>query len=67
MTMSRTAILATNGRIPKGRWDKASGWSAYIKNRIPHKTLEGKSLQEILFLKKIFKMNRKIFDLLDSM
>jgi hypothetical protein len=50
--MTRTAILATNGGILKGQWDKASGWSAYMKNRIPHKTLEEKSPQEILFPQK---------------
>jgi transposase InsO family protein len=49
MTINRIAILGTNGGIPKGRWDKASGWSAYTKNRVPHKILEGKSPLEILF------------------
>jgi hypothetical protein len=49
MTMNQMAILGTNGEIPNGRWDKASGWSAYTKNRVPHKTLEGKSPLAILF------------------
>jgi hypothetical protein len=52
MTMNRTAILATNGGIPKGRWDKAAGWSAYTKNRVPHKTLDGKSPLEVLLPEK---------------
>jgi transposase InsO family protein len=52
MTMSRTAILGTNGGIPKGRWDKSSGWAAYTKNRIPHKTLNGKAPHEIMFPEK---------------
>jgi hypothetical protein len=59
MTMNRTAILGTSGGIPKGRWDKASGWSAYTKNRVPHKTLEGKSPLEILFLGKDIHNERK--------
>jgi hypothetical protein len=59
MTMNRTAILGTNGGIPKGRWDKASGWSAHTKNRVPHKTLEGKSPLEILFPGKDIHNERK--------
>jgi hypothetical protein len=49
MTMNQTAIQATNGGILKGRWDKASRLSAHTKNRISHKTLDGKSPQEALF------------------
>jgi transposase InsO family protein len=52
MTMNRTAILATNGGIPKGRWDTAAGWSAYTKNRVPYKTLDGKSPLEVLLPEK---------------
>lgn len=50
--MSRTAILATKENISNGKWDKASTWASYTKNRIPHKTLGGKSPIEILFNKK---------------
>jgi hypothetical protein len=52
MTINRTLILATNGGIPKERWDKAAGWSAYTKNRVPHKTLDGKSPLEVLLPEK---------------
>jgi len=33
--------------IPKGNWGKASDRAAYTKNRVPHKTLQGKVLVEI--------------------
>jgi hypothetical protein len=52
MTMNRTVILATNGGIPKGRWDKAAGWSAYTKNRVLHKILDGKSPLEVFLPEK---------------
>ena len=48
--MSRTAIIAAKD-IPKSVWDKASAWAAYTKNRIPHKTLQGKTLIEVLLEK----------------
>jgi hypothetical protein len=59
MTMNRTAILGTNGGIPKERWDKASGWSTYTKNCVPHKTLKGKSPLKILFPGKDIYKERK--------
>ena len=40
-TMNRT-ILAASGLF-KGLWDHASAWSAYTKNRIPYKSLQGES------------------------
>ena len=51
LEMSRTAIIATNGTLPKSIWDKASAWAAYTKNRVPHKSLKGKTPIE-LFLEK---------------
>jgi len=47
--MCRTALLSTG--LPKGLWDKASDAMAYNKNRVPYKTLSGKTPVEI-FLKK---------------
>jgi len=51
LDMNRTAI-ATSG-MPKGEWDKVSKHSAYscTKNRIPHKSLGGKTPVEIIFSK----------------
>lgn len=46
-TMNRTIIAAS--RLPNGMWDKASLWSTYVKNRIPHKTLKGASPIKIMF------------------
>jgi transposase InsO family protein len=59
MTMNRTTILGTNGGIPKGRWDKASGWSGYTKSHVPHKTLKGKSPLEI-FPEKVYKERKNL-------
>ena len=46
LDMNRTAIAAS--ALPKGMWDKVSQFSAYTKNRIPHKSLNGKSPYEII-------------------
>jgi len=47
--MNRTAIAAYS--MPKGEWDKVSKYSAYTKNRVPHKSLEGKTPVEVIFSK----------------
>jgi len=47
--MSRTALISAG--LPKGLWDKASDAMAYTKNRVPHKTLQGKTPIEV-FLQK---------------
>ena len=49
LEMSHTALISTG--LPKGLWDKASGAMAYTKNRVPHKTLQGKTPIEV-FLQK---------------
>ena len=36
-TMNRTILAAA--KMPKGLWDYASAWSAYTKNRVPHKSI----------------------------
>ena len=46
-TMNRT-ILA-EARLPKGMWHYASAWSAYVKNRVPHKSLKGASPMKRMF------------------
>lgn len=48
-TMNRTAIIASG--LPKSLWDTVSAWSAYTKNRVPHKSLNGTTPVEV-FLKK---------------
>jgi len=47
--MSRTALISAG--LPKGLWDKVSDAMAYTKNRVPHKTLQGKTPIEV-FLQK---------------
>jgi len=47
--MNRTAIAASG--MPKGEWDKVSKHSAYTKNRVPHKSLGGKTPVEVIFSK----------------
>jgi len=37
--------------MPKGKWDKVSKYSAYTKNRIPHKSLQEKMPIEVLLNK----------------
>jgi hypothetical protein len=49
-TMNRTVIIESG--LPKPLWDKASQWSAYTKNRVPHKALNGKTPIEKLFPEK---------------
>jgi len=49
LEMCRTALISAG--LPKGLWDKASDTIAYTKNRVPHRTLLGKTPVEI-FLKK---------------
>ena len=47
LDMNRTAIAASG--MPKGMWGRVSQHSAYTKNRIPHKSLNGKCPHEILY------------------
>jgi len=47
LDMNRTAIAASG--MPKGEWGKVSKHSAYTKNRVPHKSLEGKTPVEVIF------------------
>jgi len=56
LDMNRTAIAASG--MPKGEWDKVSKHSAYTKNRVPHKSLEGKTPVEVIFSKDA-RMERK--------
>jgi len=49
LEMSRTALISA--KLPKGLWDKASDAMAYTKNRVPYKTLQGKTPIEV-FLQK---------------
>jgi len=49
LTMSRTALIAAG--LPKGLWDKVSDAIAYTKNRVPHKTIRGKTPIEIFLHK----------------
>jgi len=49
LKMSQTALISA--KLPKGLWDKASDAMAYTKNRVPHKTLQGKTPIEV-FLQK---------------
>ena len=56
LDMNRTVITASG--MPKGEWDKVSKHPAYTKNRIPHKSLVGKTPVEIL-LRKNARMERQ--------
>jgi hypothetical protein len=44
--MARTALLGT--QLPKKLWLEAARHAAYIKNRLPDKTLNGKAPPEML-------------------
>jgi len=47
--MNQTAITASE--MPNGIWGKVSKYSAYIKTRIPHKSLQGKTPIEVMLKK----------------
>jgi len=47
LDINGTAIAASG--LPKGICNKVSQFSAYTKNRIPHKLLDGKSPHEIMY------------------
>jgi len=49
LEMCRTVLISAG--LPKGLWDKASDAMAYTKNRVPHKTLQGKTPIEIFLSK----------------
>jgi hypothetical protein len=45
LTMIRTMLLAAN--LPKQLWSEAAKHAAYTKNRLPHKSLQGKAPMEL--------------------
>ena len=44
-TMNRTLLCAA--KMPKGMWNFASAWSAYTKNRVPHKSIGTSPIKRI--------------------
>ena len=51
ITMARTAIKGTDGKIAANKWNEAASWASYTKNRVPHRTLSGRCPVEIMMEK----------------
>lgn len=56
-TMNKT-FIAQSG-LPKGMWDKTSLWSAYVENRLPHRTLGGDSPIRKMFIESNLEEQRR--------
>ena len=56
--MARTAMIAAG---LKGLWGDAIQWAAYTKNRVPHRSLKGKTPIEILLNKPVNRDNLRPF------
>lgn len=48
ITMGRTALKGTNGKIGENKWDEAVSWETHTKNRVVHKTLSIRCPVEIM-------------------